>query len=92
MDRHGSPTPEAEQFASVEELHLLVLDGCAVGGGDFSNLSQELRWLQWRSFPSAELHSHLNLLNLAVMDLTDSANLCRLWQDDAPLEVRKKLA
>ncbi|KAG0575948.1 hypothetical protein KC19_5G042800 [Ceratodon purpureus] len=88
MDRHGTPTPAAEQFASVEELHLLVLDGCAGAGDDFSKLSQELRWLQWRSFPSAELPSHLNLLNLAVLDLTDSANLCRLWQEDAPPEFR----
>ena len=87
MDSRGTPMPKAEQFASVEELHFLVLDGCSVVGDDFSNLPQELRWVQWRSFPSAELPSRLNLLNLAVLDLTDSANLCRLWPEDVPLEV-----
>jgi hypothetical protein len=77
-----------EQFAGMEELHLLILDGCSVEGEDYSSWSPELRWLQWRSIPCAELPSQLNLPNLAVLDLTDSGNLTHLWAENALVQVR----
>lgn len=76
----SAPPYVTNQFSGMEELHLLVLDGCSVEGSDFRSWSPELRWLQWRSIPRAELPSPLHLPNLAVLDLTDSGNLTRLWQ------------
>lgn len=78
----------AEQFASMDELHLLVLDGCSVVGDDFSKWSEELRLLQWRLLPRTELPSQLILPKLAVLDLTDSGNLTRLWREDAQIQVQ----
>jgi hypothetical protein len=87
VERKSITTFESRLFAPMDELHLLVLDGCAVVGDDFSRWSQEMRWLQWRWLPCANLPSHVKLPNLAVLDLTDSNNLSQLWQEDALLEV-----
>lgn len=87
VERKSTAIYESNLFATMDELHLLVLDGCAVVGDDFSTWSQEIRWLQWRLLPHTELPSHLKLPNLVVLDLTDSRNLCRLWQDDVLVEV-----
>lgn len=80
-------TYAAAQFASMHELHLLILDGCIVEGDDFSSWSEELRWLQWRWSPCTELPFHLKLPKLTVLDLTDSINLSCLWKEDALVEV-----
>ena len=45
---------QAERFASLNELQILILEDCDVRG-DFSKWSWEMRWLQWR---------HLNLNEL----------------------------
>ena len=47
--------------------------------GDFSDWSEELRWLQWRYFPHEELPSSLMAPNLTVLDLGNSDCLIRVW-------------
>jgi hypothetical protein len=76
----------AENYTSMKELHFLVLDGCDVKG-DFSTWSLELSWLQWRSSPLSALPLKLDLLKLAVLDLTDSKSLTQIWPSDSELEV-----
>ncbi|KAG0605802.1 hypothetical protein M758_9G088700 [Ceratodon purpureus] len=82
MESTGTPSYVVEHFASMDELHLLILDGSLLVGNEYSKLSQELRWVQWRSFPASQLPSGLNLPQLVVLDLTDSSSLSRLWQVD----------
>jgi hypothetical protein len=90
MESKSTPAYEAEQFASMDELHLLILDGCLLVGEDYSRLSQELRWLQWRLFPGTQLPSGLDLPKLVVLDLSDSSSLSSLWQDDDLTQVIKR--
>lgn len=81
-----TPSYAAEKFESMDELHLLILDGCLLRGKDYSKLSEELRWLQWRIFPGTQLPSGLDLPNLVVLDLTGS-NLFHLWHEDDHIQV-----
>lgn len=75
-------------LASMEELHLLRLDGCqVVVPNDFSSWPQELRWLQWRSFCFSTLPPHLHLPCLVVLDLSHSDKLTHLWKSDADIQV-----
>jgi len=76
----------AENYTSMKKLHFLLLDGCDVKG-DFSTWSLELSWLQWRSSPLSALPLKLDLLKLAVLDLTDSKSLTRISPSDSELEV-----
>ena len=69
---------QAESFAKLRELRYLLLDGCEVDG-NFSGWSEELRWLQWRHFPHEELPWNLHSPNLAVLDLSESPHLSRVW-------------
>lgn len=87
MESTGTPSYVVEHFASMDELHLLILDGSLLVGNEYSKLSQELRWVQWRSFPASQLPSGLNLPHLVVLDLTDSSSLSRLWQDNDLIQV-----
>ncbi|CAN5971991.1 unnamed protein product, partial [Sphagnum jensenii] len=75
----------AENYTSMNQLQFLLLDGCDVKG-DFSTWSLELSWLQWRSSPLSSLPLKLDLLKLAVLDLTDSKSLTRIWPSDSELE------
>ncbi|KAH9558824.1 hypothetical protein CY35_06G028000 [Sphagnum magellanicum] len=75
----------AENYTSMNQLHFLLLDGCDVKG-DFSTWSLELSWLQWRSLPLSALPLKLDLLKLAVLDLTDSKSLTRIWPSNSELE------
>ncbi|CAK9229345.1 unnamed protein product, partial [Sphagnum troendelagicum] len=75
----------AENYTSMNALHFLLLDGCDVKG-DFSTWSLELSWLQWRSSPLSALPLKLDLLKLAVLDLTDSKSLTRISPSDSELE------
>lgn len=86
-DTDGTLTSKASQLATMDELHLLVLDGYPIEPDDFSRWSQELRWLQWKSLPYMELPSQFNLSKLAVLDLTDSGNLSHLWKNGARIQV-----
>ena len=75
-------------LASMEELHLLRLDGCqVVVPNDFSSWPRELRWLQWRSFCFSTLPPHLHLPCLVVLDLSSSDKLTCLWKSDANIQV-----
>jgi hypothetical protein len=76
----------AENYTSMNELQFLLQDGCDVKG-DFYIWSLELSWLQWRSSPLSALPLKLDLLKLAVLDLTDSKSLTRIWPSDSELEV-----
>lgn len=78
---------KSELYARMRELRYLLLDGCPVNG-DFSNWSEELRWLQWRYYPYEELPSSLKLPNLAVLDLGNSKVLTHVWVKDFDVEVR----
>jgi hypothetical protein len=40
--------------------------------GDFSNWSNEVRWLQWKHLPHKKLPSSLELPNLAILDLANN--------------------
>ena len=79
---------KAESYAKLRELRYLLLDdGCSING-NFSKWSKELKWLQWRYFPYKELPESLYLQNLAVLDLSDSHCLTRVWSKDMEIEVR----
>jgi hypothetical protein len=78
------PTYNAEAFSKMSQLHLLVLDGCLVSG-DFSKWSRELRLLRWKFSALSELPLQLNLGETAVVDLSGSNKLARLWNDETPL-------
>ncbi|CAM6076017.1 unnamed protein product [Sphagnum tenellum] len=81
----GGAACVAENYTSMNALHFLLLDGCDVKG-DFSTWSLELSWLQWSSSPLSALPLKLDLLKLAVLDLTDSKSLTRIWPSDSELE------
>jgi len=70
----------ASMFANMTEIHFLKLDGARIEG-DFSQLSKKIRWMQWRSPFLTRLPSQLHCLNLAVLDLSNSSSLTRLWPD-----------
>jgi hypothetical protein len=76
----------AGNYTSMKELRFLLLDGCDVKG-DFSTWALELSWLQWSSSPLSALPLKLDLLKLAVLDLTDSKSLTRIWPSNSELEV-----
>jgi hypothetical protein len=80
-----SKTWQAKLFKKMPELKYLLLDGCSING-DFSGWSEELRWLQWRYFPYAELPSTLNLPNLVVLNLANSLLTC-FWNKKFEKEV-----
>jgi hypothetical protein len=84
----GALSCQVSELASMEELHLLILDGCRVVVPDgFSSWPQELRWLRWRSFYFSALPSHLQLPCLVVLDLSYSYKLTHLWENDAHIQV-----
>ncbi|KAG0627724.1 hypothetical protein M758_2G223400 [Ceratodon purpureus] len=85
MESKRTSSDKAEKFENLDELHLLILDGCLLTEKESSKLSEELRWLQWRSFPGTQLPSGLDLPNLVVLDLS-SSNLSCLWQESIHLE------
>jgi hypothetical protein len=87
----SSAVCKAEAYAKMRELRYLLLDdGCEVNG-NFSEWSEELRWLQWRYFPDEELPQSLKLQKLAVLDLSHSVHLSRVWAKDIEVEVRTML-
>jgi hypothetical protein len=84
----GGVSCQVSELASMEELHLLILDGCRVVVPDgFSSWPQELRWLQWRFCCFSTLPSHLQLPCLVVLNLRGSDKLTHLWENDAHIQV-----
>ncbi|KAG0615586.1 hypothetical protein M758_5G053300 [Ceratodon purpureus] len=67
-----------EDFASMENLHFLNLDGCNVSG-NLEGISKELRFLQWREMPLTSLPSMLSLSNLISLDFSKSTKLANIW-------------
>jgi len=81
---------QAERFASLNELRILILEDCDVRG-DFSKWSVELRWLQWRHSNLNELPHDLRLPNLIVLDLTYNKHLYCIWPKDFEIQVELSL-
>ncbi|KAG0562624.1 hypothetical protein KC19_9G160500 [Ceratodon purpureus] len=67
-----------EDFASMEYLHFLILDGCNVSG-NLEGISKELRYLQWREMPLTSVPSMLSLSNLISLDFSKSTKLANIW-------------
>ena len=60
--------------------------------GDFGCMSQELRWLQWKSMPFAHAPAGLNLSLVTSLDFSESTNLASLWTEaSGDTEVRSVL-
>ena len=78
---------EASKLRRMQELHLLRLDGCNMVHDDFSSWSQQLRWLQWRSYQFRSLPPQLKLPQLVVLDLSHSYKLRCLWEDNVHIMV-----
>ncbi|KAG0561340.1 hypothetical protein KC19_9G056900 [Ceratodon purpureus] len=76
---------KAEAYAMMKDLRYLFLDRCLVKG-DFSGWSNELKWLQWRSFPHQELPPSFNIQNLAILDLANSHSLTHVWARNSEIE------
>ncbi|KAG0615472.1 hypothetical protein M758_5G044100 [Ceratodon purpureus] len=75
-----------EDFAKMENLHFLTLDGCNVSG-NLDGVSKELRCLRWRHMPLTNAPSLLNLSNLTSLDFSYSTKLANMWtQSDPALE------
>jgi hypothetical protein len=81
---------QAEHFASLNELRILILDHCDVKG-NFSKWSRELRWLQWRHSNHTELPLDLQLPNLIVLDLAYNKDLYCIWPKDVEIQVNISL-
>ncbi len=81
---------QAERFASLNELQILILEDCDVKG-DFSKWSRELRWLQWRHLNLIELPRDLQLPNLIVLDLAHNEHLYSIWPKDFEIQVKLSL-
>jgi hypothetical protein len=81
---------QAERFASLNELRILILEDCDVKG-DFSKWSVELRWLQWRHSNLIELPHNLQLPNLIVLDLAYNKHLHCIWPKDFEIQVELSL-
>ena len=81
---------QAERFASLNELQILILDDCDVKG-DFSKWSMELRWLQWSPSNLIELPHDLRLPNLIVLDLAYNKHLYCIWPKDFKIHVEISL-
>ena len=81
---------QAERFASLNELRILILEDCDVKG-DFSKWSRELRWLQWRHLNLIELPQDLQLPNLIMLDLAHNKRLSSIWPKDIETEVKLSL-
>lgn len=73
----------AENFAEMQNLHFLIMNGCEVSG-DLKSISKELRCLQWRYMPSVQLSVQLDLSNLVSLDFSDSSKLANLWTESNP--------
>ncbi|KAG0504123.1 hypothetical protein KC19_N018900 [Ceratodon purpureus] len=75
-----------EDFAKMENLHFLTLDGCNVSG-NLAGISKELRCLRWRHMPLTNAPSMQNLSNLISLDFSYSTKLANIWtQSDPALE------
>jgi hypothetical protein len=81
---------QAKQFASLNELQILILEDCDVKG-DFSKWSRELRWLKWRHLNLIELPQDLLLPNLIVLDLAYNKHLYCIWPKHFGMQVRLSL-
>ncbi|KAG0583656.1 hypothetical protein KC19_3G152600 [Ceratodon purpureus] len=72
---------EAEDFASMPNLHFLELpDGCVVNG-DFRCISTEIRWLRWRGIVLDCIPLGLDVSCLTSLDFSMSSNLASLWTE-----------
>ncbi|KAG0623115.1 hypothetical protein M758_3G149500 [Ceratodon purpureus] len=72
---------EAEDFASMPNLHFLELpDGCIVNG-DFRCISTKLRWLRWRGIVLDCIPLGLDVSCLTSLDFSMSTNLVTLWTE-----------
>ncbi|KAG0611550.1 hypothetical protein M758_7G148400, partial [Ceratodon purpureus] len=72
---------EAEDFASMPNLHFLELpDGCVVIG-DFRCISTKIRWLRWRGIILDCIPLGLDLSCLTSLDFSMSTNLASLWTE-----------
>ena len=78
---------EASKLGRMQELHLLILDGCNVVPDDFSSWSQQLRWLQWRWNRLRSFPPQLKLPHLVVLDLSWSRELRCLWEKNVHVMV-----
>ncbi|CAL1410032.1 unnamed protein product [Linum trigynum] len=67
-----------EAFTKMSSLRLLALSGAQIKQGP-SCLSNELRVLVWKSYPSESLPPSFNPCNLFVLNLLDSDHLKQLW-------------
>ena len=81
---------QAERFASLNELRILILEDCDVKG-DFSKWSKELRWLQWRHLNLIELPHDLQSPNLIVLDLAHNKHLYCIWREKSEIQVKLSL-
>lgn len=70
----------ASKFQRMSEIHLMQLGGARIVG-NFSLVSKKIRWLQWTSSFLTSLPPQLPLQNLAILDLSNSSTLTRLWSD-----------
>ncbi|KAG0583652.1 hypothetical protein KC19_3G152200 [Ceratodon purpureus] len=72
---------EAEDFASMPNLHFLELpDGCVVNG-DFRCISTKIRWLRWRGIVLDCMPLGLDVSCLTSLDFSKSTNLASLWTE-----------
>ena len=83
-ERH---TFDVKNFVKMPNLHFLILDGCDVHG-NLENISQELRYLQWRHMLQTHIPQILNFSNLVSLDFSKSTKLVNTWIDsETTLEV-----
>ena len=80
---------EASKLGRMQELHLLILDGCNMVHDGSCSGSQQLRWLQWRSYQFRSLPPQLKLPQLVVLDLSYSYELRCLWEKNVHVMVSR---
>ena len=73
---------DLENFATMPNLHFLVLDGCRVHG-NLGSISKELRYLQWKHLPLSYIPPLQHLSNLISLDFSESTKLANIWIESA---------
>ncbi|KAG0583595.1 hypothetical protein KC19_3G148200 [Ceratodon purpureus] len=72
---------EAEDFASMPNLHFLELPDGSVVNGDFRCISTKIRCLRWRGIVLDGIPLGLDVSCATSLDFSMSTNLASLWTD-----------
>ncbi|XP_059651500.1 disease resistance protein L6-like [Cornus florida] len=77
------------EFENLTSLRYLRADGIELVG-DFMGLFPKLRWLRWRGCPPHFKPTNFHLMNLVILDLSDSG-ITEDWEGWNQIKIANKL-